>query len=80
MILSKAPDLVFYPSRIRIQQQQQKRRDKKLVFLPFLKSQNCHKIENYFIFELVKKKIEPIFKELYYFAPTKLSDIYTKIV
>jgi hypothetical protein len=67
------PDPDFYPSRIpdrgsRIQKQQQKRGVKKLVVIPFIL---FHKIENYFIFEMLKKKIGPIFKELENFLPEK---------
>jgi hypothetical protein len=42
----------------RIQKQQQKGEgEKKLVVLPFFCSHKYHKFENYFIFELAKKKI-----------------------
>jgi hypothetical protein len=36
-------------------------------------SPKFHKIENYFIFEMLKKKFGPIFKKLWNFSPTKLS-------
>ncbi len=47
----------------RIQKQQQKRRVKKYLSYLFF-SHKVHKIENYFIFEMRKKKFWPIFKEL----------------
>jgi hypothetical protein len=54
-----------------IQHQQQKRRGKNYVFLPIFEATNITKIENYFIYEHVTKKIEPIHKELLYFLPKK---------
>ncbi len=52
--LSRIPDPDFYPSRI--QKQQQKRGvKKKLSSYLFLQPQKFHKIENYFIFEMLKK-------------------------
>ncbi len=56
------PDPDFYPSRI--QKQQQKRGVKKICCHTFLCNQKFHKIENYYSFEVLKKKIGPIFKEL----------------
>jgi hypothetical protein len=50
----------------RIQKQQQMKGARKKLFLPTLFcSHKCHKIENYFIFELVKKKkFGPNYREL----------------
>ncbi len=55
------PDPDFYPSRIpylgsQIQKRQQKRRGKNVLSFLFF-SQKYHKIETYFTFEQVKKKI-----------------------
>jgi hypothetical protein len=50
------PDLIFIHPGSRIQQQPQKRGRKKLV-LPFFVATNITKNENYFIFELEKKRI-----------------------
>jgi hypothetical protein len=55
------PDPDFYPSRIpnlgsRIQNQQQKRGVKRICHF-FFCSHKYHKIENYLIFEMLKKKI-----------------------
>ncbi len=55
--LSRMPDPDFYPSRI--QKQQQKRGVKKISCHIFFCSHKIHKIENYLIFERVKKKIWP---------------------
>jgi hypothetical protein len=65
------PDPDFYPSRTpalglgtRIQKQQQKRGVKKISCHTFFCSHKFHKIENYFIFGMLKeKKFGPIFKE-----------------
>jgi hypothetical protein len=45
----------------------------------FLCSHKFHKIENYFSFEVLKKKCWPIFKELKNFLPIKLSLISQKM-
>ncbi len=69
------PDPDFCPSRIpdlgsRTQKQQQKRgMKKKLVVLPFFCSHKYHKIENYCIFELVKKKIGAYLQRIIEFLP-----------
>jgi hypothetical protein len=59
--LSRIPDLDFYPSRI--QQLQQKEEGQKLCCPTLFIASNFYKIENYFFFEHVKKKIEPIFTQ-----------------
>ncbi len=58
------PDPDYYPSRIsdpgyQIQKQEQKRKGvkKNLLLYLFFCSHKCHKIVNYFIFEMQKKKI-----------------------
>jgi hypothetical protein len=73
---SRIPDPDFYPSRIpdpgsrisdpgsRIQKQQQKREVKKISCHTFLCSQKCHKILNYFSFEVLKKKIWANFQRI----------------
>ncbi len=58
--LSRIPDPDFYPSRIpdlgsRIQKQQQKRGLKKICY--FFCNHKFHKIEYYFVFKMLKKKI-----------------------
>jgi hypothetical protein len=62
--LSRIPDPDFYPSRIPDPKQQQKRGVKKLVVIPFFRSHKFHKIANYFILLMLKKKIWPILKKL----------------
>jgi hypothetical protein len=65
------PDPDFYPSRIpdprsRIPDPktgEKERGDKNLLSYLFC-SNKFHIIENYFIFEMLKKKFGPIFKEL----------------
>jgi hypothetical protein len=63
------PDPDFYPSRIpdfgsRIQKQQQKRGVKKICCYTFLCSHKFHKTENYFSFEVLKKKIWANFQRI----------------
>jgi hypothetical protein len=63
------PDPDFYPSRIpdlgsRIQKQQQKRGVKKIFCHTFSCSHKFHKIENYFMFEMPKKKIWANFQRI----------------
>jgi hypothetical protein len=67
--LSGIQDPDFYPSRIpdlgsRIQKQQQKRGVKKICCHTFLCSHKFHKIENYFSFEVLKKKIWANFQRI----------------
>jgi hypothetical protein len=67
--LSRVPDPDFYPSRIpdpgsRIQKQQQKRGVKKNFCHTFLCSHKFHKIEHYFSFEVLKKKIWANFQRI----------------
>ncbi len=76
-MLSRIPDPDFYPSRIpdlrsRIQKQQQKRGVIKNL-LYFFCSHKFYKNEYYFIFEMLKKEICPIFKELLKFLPKHFS-------
>ncbi len=47
-----------------IQKQQQKRGVKKNLLHTFFCSHKCHKIENYFIFEMLKKKIWASFQRI----------------
>jgi hypothetical protein len=76
------PDLDFCPSRIpdpgsRSPDQKQQQKGGGGNWLSYLFcSHKYHKTGNYFILELEKKKIEPIYKELYYFLPRK---IFTKL-
>ncbi len=66
--------LIFYPSRI--QKQQQKRGVKKIICChTFLCNNKFHKNENYFIFEMLKKKIWANFQRniALLFLPKKLS-------
>ena len=46
-----------------IQKQQKKRGVKKFCLNTFFSSHNFHKIENYFIFEMLKKKFGLVFKD-----------------
>jgi hypothetical protein len=58
------PDPDFYPSGIPDPKTATKERgEKKLVVILFC-SHKFHEIETYFIFEMLKKKFWPIFKEL----------------
>jgi hypothetical protein len=61
----------FYPSRVPDPRSNNNKRGEEKV-LPFCWKKN-HKIENYFIFEQVRKEFEPIDKELSYLLPKKLS-------
>ncbi len=67
--LSRILDPNFYPSRIpdlgsRIQKQQQKRGVKKKFCHTFLCSHKFHKIEHYFGFEVLKKKMWANFQRI----------------
>ncbi len=46
---------------------------KKFAVIPFFVSHKFHKIENYFIFEMLKKKIWANFQRILEFLPKKLS-------
>ncbi len=48
----------------RIQKQQQKRGVKKICFHTFFRSHKFHKIESYFIFEMLKKKMQANFQRI----------------
>jgi hypothetical protein len=56
------PDPDFYPSRI--QKQQQKRGVKKISCHTFFCSHKFHIVENYFIFEMLKKKMWANFQRI----------------
>ncbi len=56
--------LIFTHPRSRIQKQQQKREVKKISFHTFLCSHKFHKIQNYFSFEVLKKKIWANFQRI----------------
>jgi hypothetical protein len=74
--LSRIPDPDFYPSRIPdpgSKNSNKKEGCKKKFCHTFLCSHKCLKIENYFSFEVLKKKFGPIFKEIWNFLPKKLS-------
>ncbi len=67
--LYRIPDPDLYPSLIpdlgsRIKKQQQKRGVKKFVVVPFFCSHKFHIIENYFIFEMLKKIILANFQRI----------------
>jgi hypothetical protein len=67
--LSRIPDPDFYPSRIpdlgsRIQKQQQKRGVKNFFCHTFLCSHKFNKIEHYFSFEVLNKKIWANFQRI----------------
>ncbi len=65
-ILCSADQDVYPGSRILIfyQKQQQKRGVKKICYRTFYCSNKFHKIENYFSFEVLKKKIWPNFQRV----------------
>jgi hypothetical protein len=70
------PDPDFYPSRIpdlgsRIKNRQKKERGKKNSYL--FHGHKFHKMENYFIFEMLKKKIWSNFQRIKELLPQKLS-------
>jgi hypothetical protein len=57
--------LIFTPSRIPDPKSATKERGEKKTFvIPFC-SHKFHRTENYFIFEMLKKKMWPVFKEIY---------------
>jgi hypothetical protein len=72
--LPRIPDPDFYRSRI--QKWQQKRGVKKNSYHTFFCGHKFHKIENYFIFEKLQKKIGPIFKTFTQKFATTLSKIW----
>jgi hypothetical protein len=57
LVTSVIPDPDFYPSRIPDLKRQQKRGVKKNSCHTFSWSHKSHRIENYFIFEMLKEKI-----------------------
>jgi hypothetical protein len=63
-ILSRIPDPDCYPTWIPIQKQQQKRGVKKICCHTFFCRHKFHIIENYFIFEMLKKKISANFQKI----------------
>jgi hypothetical protein len=65
------PDPDFYPSRI--QKQQQKRGVEKKFFILLFCSHKFDKIEYYFIFEMLKKKIWNNFQRIVKDLPKKFS-------
>ncbi len=79
------PDRDFYPSRIpdlgsRIQKQQLMRGVKKIFCHTCFCSQKFHKIENYFIFEMLKKKISKgQFSKNYELFTQKIVTLFSKI-
>ncbi len=62
--LSRIPDPDFTHPGSRIQKQEQKSRVKKKLLSYFFCSHNFHKIVNYFIFEMLKKKIRANFQRI----------------
>jgi hypothetical protein len=67
------PDPDFFPFRIPDPKTATKERGKKKFCHSFLCSHKFHKIENFFSFEVLRKKFGTIFKELKNFLPKKLS-------
>ncbi len=63
-MFSRISDTDFYPSRIPDPKTATKEGWKQIFYHTFLCSHKFHKIENYFSFEVQKKKFGPIFKEL----------------
>jgi hypothetical protein len=66
------PDPDFYPSRIPDPKISTKERGGKKFFHTFFCSHKFHKIEKYFSFEVQKKKLGAVFKELEIFLPKKI--------
>ncbi len=56
--------LIFVHTGSRIQKQNKRERGEKNLLSYLLSSHKYHKIENYFIFELMKKYFWSIYKEL----------------
>ncbi len=65
--------------RSRIQKQQQKRGVKKISCLTFFRSHKFHKIENYFIFETLTKKIWAYFQRITELFTQKIVTKFSKI-
>ncbi len=79
-----SPNPAFYPSRIsdpgsRIQKQQQKRGVKKNLLSYLFCSHEFHKIENYFIFEMPKKKFWASFQRIIEIFTQKFATKLSKI-
>jgi hypothetical protein len=62
--LSRIPDPDFFPSRIPHPKTATKERGEKKICHTFLCSHKFHKIENYFSFEVLKKKIWANFQRI----------------
>jgi hypothetical protein len=81
------PDPEFYGThpgwipylRSRIQKQQQNRGVKKISCQIFFCSHKFHKIENYFIFEMLKKKIRASFQRIIEFFIQRFVTNFSKI-
>jgi hypothetical protein len=56
--------LIFYPSRIPDPKTSTKERGEKKFFVIHFCSHKFHKLENYSIFEMLKKKIWPSFQRI----------------
>ncbi len=79
--LSRIPDTDFYPSRIPDTKATAKERGgKKFVVIPtFFCSHKFHIIENYFVFEMLKKKIWANFQRIIGFLTQKIVTKLSKI-
>jgi hypothetical protein len=65
--------LIFHPSRIPDPKTSRKERGEKKILSYLFCSHKFHKIENYFIIEMVKKKIWPSFQRIIELLPKNLS-------
>jgi hypothetical protein len=71
--------LIFTHPGSRIQKQQQKRGVKKICCHTFLCSHKFHKTENYFSFEVLKKKIWANFQKIIELSTQKIVSKFSKI-
>jgi hypothetical protein len=71
--LSRIPNPDFYPSRILDPKTATKEKSEKNLLSSFFCSHKFHKIEYYFIFEMLKKNIWANFQRIFKFLPKKFS-------
>jgi hypothetical protein len=77
--LSRIPDPDFYPSRIPDPKTATKERGKKISSHPFIVALNFTKLKNYFIFEMMKKKIWANFQRIIELFTQKIDTKLSKI-
>jgi hypothetical protein len=75
------PDPDFYPFRTSDPKTVTKERgEKKIVFIPLYVATNFTNLKIIFLFEMLKKKFGPVFKELLNFLPQKFVTNLSKIL